>query len=91
MQVIRQPQTQTQTFNSVLKIRPGDATLVGGIQYDIVSDNRNNLSILKDYATASRNLEINRNAMFLLLRPTVSVFADFENEIKREMANELNK
>tara|TARA_Y100000034_G_scaffold136939_1_gene217387 strand:- start:7215 stop:8699 length:1485 start_codon:yes stop_codon:yes gene_type:complete len=88
---IRQPQTQTQTFNSVLKIRPGDATLVGGIQYDIVSDNRNNLSIFKDYATASRNLEINRNAMFLLLRPTVSVFADFENEIKKEMANELNK
>jgi hypothetical protein len=84
---IRQPQTQTQTFNSVLKIRPGDATLVGGIQFDIVADNRNNLSILKDYATASRNLEVTRNAMFLLLRPTVSVFADFE----KEMRNESNK
>lgn len=84
---IRQPQTQTQTFNSVLKIRPGDATLVGGIQFDIVSDNRNNLSVLQDYETASRNLEITRNAMFLLLRPTVSVFADFEKEMQDELNN----
>jgi hypothetical protein len=82
---IKQPQTQTQKFNSVLKIRPGEATLVGGIQYDIVSDNRNNLSILNDYDTASKSSEISRNAMFLLLRPTVSVFADFEKEIANEL------
>jgi len=81
---IKQPQTQTQKFNSVLKIRPGEAVLVGGIQYDIVSDNRNNISLLEDYSTASKNTEISRNAMFLLLRPTVSVFADFEKEIARE-------
>jgi MSHA biogenesis protein MshL len=81
---IKQPQTQTQKFNSVLKIRPGEAILVGGIQYDIVSDNRNNISLLDDYNTASKNTEISRNAMFLLLRPTVSVFADFEKEIQSE-------
>jgi MSHA biogenesis protein MshL len=81
---IKQPQTQTQKFNSVLKIRPGEAVLVGGIQYDIVSDNRNNISLLDDYNTASKNTEVSRNAMFLLLRPTVSVFADFEKEIVSE-------
>lgn len=81
---IKQPQTQTQKFNSVLKIRPGEATLVGGIQYDIVTDSRNNISLLNDSETASRSLEVSRNAMFLLLRPTVSVFADFEKEIERD-------
>jgi MSHA biogenesis protein MshL len=82
---IKQPQTQTQNFNSVLKVRPGDATIVGGIQYDIISDNRNNLSLLREYGTASKNVEVSRNAMFLLLRPTVSVFADFEQEINNEL------
>lgn len=82
---IKQPQTQTQNFNSVLKVRPGDATIVGGIQYDIVSDNRNNLSLLREYGTASKNVEVSRNAMFLLLRPTVTVFADFEQEINNEL------
>ena len=81
---IKQPQTQTQKFNSVLKIRPGEAVLVGGIQYDIVSDNRNNISLLDDYNTASKSTSVSRNAMFLLLRPTVSVFADFEKEIASE-------
>ncbi len=81
---IKQPQTQTQKFNSVLKIRPGEAALVGGISYDVISDTRSNLVFLMDQDTASRNLEITRSSMFLLLRPTVSVFADFESEIKKQ-------
>lgn len=81
---IKQPQTQTQKFNSVLKIRPGEAALVGGISYDVISDTRSNLVFLMDQDTASRNFEITRSSMFLLLRPTVSVFADFESEIKQQ-------
>lgn len=88
---IKQPQTQTQRFNSVLKIRPGEAALVGGITYDVVTDTRSNLVFLSDRDTASRNLEITRSSMFLLLRPTVSVFADFESEIKQQQAAKAKK
>ncbi len=81
---IKQPQTQSQEFNSVLKIRPGEAAIVGGITYDVVSDSRSNLNFMLDRDNASRNLEVTRSSMFLLLRPTVSVFADFESEIKQQ-------
>ena len=72
-----QPITQQQEFNSVVEIRPGEAHLVGGITFTLDSDNRNNLNFLGDLPTASKKDKYSKNALFILLRPTVAVYSDF--------------
>lgn len=74
------PNTQEQEFSDIVKLRAGEPVIVGGITYDQVSDKRNNPSFLKDYKTASKNETVSRNAMFILLRPTVTIFSNFDQE-----------
>ena len=73
---VEQPITQEQEFNSVVEIRPGEAHLVGGITFTLESDNRNNLNFLGSLPTASKRARTNQNALFILLRPTVSIYGD---------------
>lgn len=78
---VEQPITQEQEFNSVVEIRPGEAHLVGGITFTLDSDNRNNLNFLGDLPTASQRRKSNQNALFILLRPTVSIYGkEFDKE-----------
>lgn len=74
------PNTQEQEFSDIVKLRAGEPVIVGGITYDQVSDKRSNPSFLKDYKTASKNETVTRNAMFILLRPTVTIFSNFDQE-----------
>lgn len=71
---VEQPITQKQEFNSVVEIRPGEAHLIGGITFELDSDNRNNLNFLNMFPTASKKRKSNKNALFILLRPTVSIY-----------------
>jgi type II secretory pathway component GspD/PulD (secretin) len=74
------PNTQEQQFSDIVKLRAGEPVIVGGITYDQVSDKRSNPSFLKNYETASKNETVTRNAMFILLRPTVTIFSNFDQE-----------
>lgn len=68
----QQPIIQTQSFNSVLRLRPGETTVVGGVKYDSVSNSRSGLSFLagKSYG-GGNHISTNRNEMFVVVRPTI--------------------
>lgn len=77
---ITQPQTQTQTFTNFMKLKAGDSSVIGGIMYDTVSDNRTGISYLEEMDIASQSKQTTKNAVFIILRPSVTVFGDFEKE-----------
>ncbi|AXH59395.1 type II secretion system protein GspD [Pseudomonas amygdali] len=72
---LTRPQTQEQSFTDNVKVRAGESMIIGGLMYDQLSDNRSNLAMLDDYKTASKSAKVTRTAMFILIRPTVTVFA----------------
>lgn len=82
---ISYPNTQEQEFNNIARMRAGESVIIGGITYSQVEDKRNNPSFLSSYSTASKNLKTTRNAMFIILRPTVVIFKDFSDDFKKEM------
>ncbi len=72
------PRVQKQEFDDIIKLRAGEPVIVGGITFDSFTDNRSNPSFLNEYNTASQNKKVSRNAMFIVLRPTVTLFGNFE-------------
>lgn len=77
---ITQPQTQNQTFTNLMKLKAGESSVIGGIMYDTVSDNRSGISYLEEMDIASQSKSMTKNAVFIILRPTVTLFGDFEKE-----------
>ncbi|WP_018234204.1 type II secretion system protein GspD [Thioalkalivibrio thiocyanodenitrificans] len=73
---ISQPNTQDQSFNSLVRIRAGDTVILGGIVYDQISDNRSSLAGLDRFRTASQNRNVNKNALFIVMRPSVTIYRD---------------
>jgi hypothetical protein len=78
--VLSHPNTQKQKFDDIIKLRAGEPVIVGGITFDSLSDNRTNPTFMDSYDTASKNEKVNRNAMFILLRPTVTLFGNFDQD-----------
>lgn len=73
---ITQPNTQEQSFTNVISMPAGESTIIGGITYESVSDNRTGISYFEKAKIANKNESTNRSAVFILLRPTVTVFVD---------------
>ncbi len=71
---ITRPHTQKQEFTDILRMMPGDSVIIGGLMYDQITDNRASLSPLDRFKLASQSKSTNRNALFIVLRPTVTVF-----------------
>ena len=79
---LTQPQTQEQNFTNFMKLKAGESSIIGGVTYEQVSDNRNSISYLETSKIASQNQKVSKNAVFIMLRPTVTVFGDFDKEIE---------
>lgn len=79
---LTQPQTQEQNFTNFMKLKAGESSIIGGVTYEQVSDNRNSISYLETSKIASQNQKISKNAVFIMLRPTVTMFGDFDKEIE---------
>lgn len=77
---ISYPRVQKQEFDDIIKLRAGEPVIVGGITFDSFSDNRSNPYFLNKFNTASQNKTVSRNAMFILLRPTVTLFGNFDQD-----------
>jgi len=77
---ISYPRVQKQEFDDIIKLRAGEPVIVGGITFDSFSDNRSNPYFLSKFETASQNRTVSRNAMFILLRPTVTLFGNFDQD-----------
>ena len=79
---LTQPQTQEQNFTNFMKLKAGESSIIGGVTYEQVSDNRNSISYLETSKIASQNQKVSKNAVFIMLRPTVTMFGDFDKEIE---------
>lgn len=69
---LTQPTTSDHSFNDMLKLRPGQTVVVGGMTYDSVADNRGvPLFLQTDSRLSHKSLTVTRQTMFIVLRPTV--------------------
>lgn len=75
---ITQPLTQDQNLTDLIRTPVGQTIVVGGVQNDSVSRTMTQPSILRNRATGgdlvSENRNISRNAFFVVVRPTVTIF-----------------
>lgn len=71
---IRQPETRDQELNSIVRLEAGETALIGGLVFESVDDSRSTLAGLERTRTASQNRSDDRNALFILMRPTVTVY-----------------
>lgn len=68
---LTQPTTAERSFTDTLRLRPGQTVVVGGLTYDSVSDNRGAPIFLAGTKFESQSLTVNRQSMFIVVRPTV--------------------
>ena len=69
---LTQPTTSDHSFNDMLKLRPGQTVVVGGMTYDSVADNRGvPLFLQADSRLSHKSLTVTRQTMFIVIRPTV--------------------
>lgn len=79
---LTQPQTQEQNFTNFMKLKAGETSIIGGVTYESITDNRNSISYIETSDIASQNKKITKNAVFIILRPTVTMFGDFDKEME---------
>jgi len=69
---LTQPTTAERAFNDVIRVRPGQTVVVGGIAYDQLQRDNNVPLYLPDSA-GHASLKVKRESMFIVIRPTVTV------------------
>lgn len=72
---ISQPEIQELEFENISRMRPGEIIMLGGIAYDQVSENYTSLSGLEKSKLGSETQTTNRHAIFIVIRPSVTIFA----------------
>lgn len=77
---VTRPNTQTQSFTDVVKMNAGQSVLIGGVSFGTISDNRSAPSFLEKAGISSKNDKDSRNTMFVMIRPTVTVYGDFSKD-----------
>jgi len=81
---ITQPSTQEQEFNDIIRFKAGETVVIGGISYDNIADQRNTLAGLEKLPIAHKDKTITRNAMFIVLRPTITVYSNAAAQTKAD-------
>lgn len=75
---ITQPLTQDQNLTDLIRTPVGQTIVVGGIQNDSVSRTMTQPSVIRNTAVGdllgSENRNVSRNAFFVVVRPTVTIF-----------------
>lgn len=73
---LTQPTTAKRTLTDILRLRPGQTAIIGGVIYESLSDSRSTFGGLK--SLENRTLSKKRNEMFIVVRPTVAQFGKVE-------------
>jgi len=71
---ITRPRLQNKEMTSLVKVKVGEAIIVGGITYESKSDNRTNPGFLDGMKIASLNRNVSQTSTFVIIRPTVTTF-----------------
>ena len=86
-----QPTTADRSFTDILRVRPGETAVIGGLTYDAVSANNTSPLPLRDTDWESRSLTVQRQTMFIVIRPTVRTFGAMqEKAIDKDAADGMN-
>jgi type II secretory pathway component GspD/PulD (secretin) len=76
-----QPTTADRSFTDILRVRPGETAVIGGLTYDAVSKNTTSPLPLRDTDWESRSLTVQRQTMFIVIRPTVRTFGALQEKV----------
>ncbi|MDI7854634.1 hypothetical protein [Vibrio parahaemolyticus] len=68
---LQQPQTEEQNFSSVIRLKAGESSVIGGIIYYKEKRSGNNLI---NELTQSNKLELSKNALFIIVKPSVKTY-----------------
>lgn len=79
---ITQPLVQKQNMNDIVRVQAGKTVVIGGLQYDSDSQNGVEPAFIrkqlqkqgKGLTGGSRSQQVTRNALFIILRPTITVY-----------------
>ncbi|CAH1690225.1 conserved exported hypothetical protein [Hyphomicrobiales bacterium] len=81
---LTQPRTQDQELSNIVRMRAGQTAVIGGIQYDQEQFDGNEPTFLRDKMRARsqsagyRAQNVTRNALFIILQPTVTTYEPVE-------------
>lgn len=75
-----QPMTQDQSLTDIVRVEAGRTVVIGGLQYDSDTKSGNEPTFLRDKGAkdgksyGNRSSDVQRNALFIILRPAVTVY-----------------
>ncbi|MDN8078881.1 hypothetical protein QZN30_05910 [Burkholderia multivorans] len=81
-----QPQTKELGFETEAPLTAGETIIVGGITYDQSSNNFTNLPGLEKLPLGSQSTTIQKTAMYIVVRPTVTIYTPYANELNARLA-----
>jgi hypothetical protein len=83
---LSQPTTAERSFNDVLRVRPGQTVVVGGLVYDSIGKDGNNLNFVDENGRfAHKGLSVTRNSMFIVVRPSVTSLGQVTEETGQDL------
>lgn len=89
---LTQPTTAEREFESTVLVRPGQTAIIGGLSYYSVGNNSTNPLFLTNSALADKlkslSLTVNKQSMFIALRPTVTKLGRILEQEKNQMEPE---
>ncbi|MDK9734467.1 hypothetical protein KIN38_17205 [Vibrio sp. B511a] len=68
---LQQPQTEEQNFSSVIRLKAGESSVIGGIIY--YKEKRTGNNLINEF-TQSNKLELSKNALFIIVKPSVKTY-----------------
>lgn len=85
---LTQPETQTQKLDDIVRVAAGSTVVVGGLQYNRVLYENNSLVAVRnvlgdDNPLNHKSQTVKRSALFLVLRPTVTLFVEADGLERR--------
>lgn len=84
---LTQPRTQEQELNDIVRLKAGQTAILGGLQYDQEQFDGNEPTFARDAlrkmssSTGRRAQDVSRNALFIILRPVITVYETDDNEV----------
>lgn len=77
---LTQPVIQKQNMNDIVRLQAGKTVVIGGLQYDSETSNGVEPALLRrafegtGKSTGKRAKDVSRNALFIIIRPTLTVY-----------------
>jgi len=71
---LTQPTTQNEKLTNIVQSLPGQTTILGGLRYKTLSDNKQGIPWLANHGLASKDYQLTDEQMIIVLRPTLTLY-----------------